>query len=126
MVGSCRACGVEEIVLVRHANAAPMSDGAPVRADQPHHWKKEDISLIISKGLAVTVREQPHQPIEFFGRWLQNYSKVQKAARAQEEEREMAQKLRDKNAFFIKADQAVADEEDKLESLKQTKNSDFW
>ena len=38
----------------------------------------------------------------------------------------MAQKLRDKNAFFIKADQAVADEEDKLESLKQTKNSDFW
>jgi len=45
------------------------------------YYKREDISLILSKGLAQTCREKPRNPIEYFATWLQEYSQVQKAAK---------------------------------------------
>jgi hypothetical protein len=38
------------------------------------YYKREDISLILSKGLAQTCREKPRNPIEYFATWLQEYS----------------------------------------------------
>ena len=49
------------------------------------YFKKEDISLILSKGLATTCREQPRNPIEYFANWLMEYSKVQKVEKANKE-----------------------------------------
>ena len=40
------------------------------------YYNREDISLILSKGLAVTVREKPRSPIEYFSNWLLEYAKV--------------------------------------------------
>ena len=45
------------------------------------YYKREDISLILSKGLSVTVREKPRNPIEYFSNWLLEYSQVQKKAK---------------------------------------------
>ena len=47
------------------------------------YYKKEDISMVLSKGLATTMREQPRNPIEYFANWLTEYDKVQKKAKAQ-------------------------------------------
>ena len=66
------------------------------------YYKREDISLILSKGLAETCREQPRNPIEFFATWLQEYSQVQKAAKAEVVAEQVVEKLKDKHAFYVK------------------------
>jgi hypothetical protein len=38
------------------------------------YFKREDISLIISKGLASTVKVHPKNPIEYFATWLLEYN----------------------------------------------------
>ena len=43
------------------------------------YWKKEEISMVISKGLAQTCKEKPRNPVEFFAKWLLKYNTVQKA-----------------------------------------------
>jgi hypothetical protein len=43
------------------------------------YWKKEEISMVISKGLALTCKEKPRNPVEFFAKWLLKYNTVQKA-----------------------------------------------
>jgi len=49
-----------------------------VQEDHPDvcYYQREDISLVISKGLAITVRSNPRSPIEYFSNWLLEYSKV--------------------------------------------------
>jgi len=59
------------------------------------YYKREDISLILSKGLAQTCREKPRNPIEYFATWLQEYSQVQKAAKEQTDEAKTVGDLRE-------------------------------
>lgn len=40
------------------------------------YWKREDISLILSKGLSRTCQVKPANPIEYFATWLLEYNKV--------------------------------------------------
>ena len=64
-----------------------------IRTEHPDvtYYKREDISLILSKGLSVTVREKPRNPIEYFSNWLLEYNQVQKKAReAQLQDREVS------------------------------------
>jgi hypothetical protein len=44
------------------------------------YLKKDEIGLILSKALADTYRAQPSKPIEYFSKFLLNYSKRQKKA----------------------------------------------
>jgi hypothetical protein len=50
--------------------------------------------MILSKGLACTVREQPRNPIEFFANWLVEYNKVQKKAKAKVAELKVVEGLK--------------------------------
>ena len=34
------------------------------------YYSRPDISLVLSKGLSQTMREQPRNPVEFFANWL--------------------------------------------------------
>lgn len=52
------------------------------------YWKRDDICLILSKGLGQTCREQPRNPIEYFANWLLEYNQVQKEAKLLEVEKE--------------------------------------
>ena len=61
------------------------------------YQKREDISLIISKGLAVTCREKPRNPIEYFATWLLEYNKIQKEAKQLKQDEVQVQKLKDKH-----------------------------
>lgn len=66
--------------------------------------------MILSKGLATTCREQPRNPIEYFGNWLMEYSKVQKVAKANKEKQKGVDKLIKKHQFYLKSEQALAAE----------------
>lgn len=39
----------------------------------------DDIGLVIAKGMAVTFKAQPRNPVDFFARWLLNHSQIAKA-----------------------------------------------
>ena len=41
------------------------------------YLKQDDIGLVLSKGLSETYKFKPTNPIDFFARWLLNYSKTQ-------------------------------------------------
>eukprot|EP00929_Paragymnodinium_shiwhaense_P088457 TRINITY_DN4876_c1_g1_i1.p1 TRINITY_DN4876_c1_g1~~TRINITY_DN4876_c1_g1_i1.p1 ORF type:complete len:461 (+),score=67.37 TRINITY_DN4876_c1_g1_i1:79-1461(+) len=51
LISTCRSAGLSHIVFVRHANAAPLANECPSRADKPHHWKREDqMRVLTDKG----------------------------------------------------------------------------
>ena len=43
-------------------------------APQPEseYLKQDDIGLVIAKGMAVTYKSDPENPVDFFARWLLN------------------------------------------------------
>ena len=61
------------------------------------YFSREDISLILSKGLANTCRHKPDKPIEYFANWLLEYSKVQKVAKEQVKKEKEVAKLKEWN-----------------------------
>jgi len=67
--------------MLEEERAAVVYDA--IRHEHPDvtYASREDISLILSKGLAVTVRDKPRNPIEYFSNWLLEYDHVQKRAK---------------------------------------------
>ena len=42
--------------------------------------KRDDLGLVIAKGLAVMYKSQPSNPVDFLAKWLLNYSNIQQSA----------------------------------------------
>jgi len=42
--------------------------------------KRDDLGLVIAKGLAVMYKSQPANPVDFLAKWLLNYSSIQGGA----------------------------------------------
>jgi hypothetical protein len=40
--------------------------------------KREDIGVVVAKGLAVMYKTQPKNPVDFLAKWLLNYAQVEK------------------------------------------------
>lgn len=60
-----------------------MAYQSPLLEDYHPHTqflKREEIGLILSKALAETYKAQPSKPIEYFSKFLLNYSKREKKA----------------------------------------------
>ena len=38
------------------------------------YYKRDEIAMVLSKGLSVTMREQPRNPVEYFANWLMKYN----------------------------------------------------
>eukprot|EP00440_Ansanella_granifera_P005329 gb/GFBE01005782.1/.p1 GENE.gb/GFBE01005782.1/~~gb/GFBE01005782.1/.p1 ORF type:complete len:457 (+),score=64.85 gb/GFBE01005782.1/:1-1371(+) len=49
MVQACQAAGITHLLMVRHANAAPLPSDTPARVDQPHHWKRDDQMRVLTQ-----------------------------------------------------------------------------
>lgn len=45
----CRRKRILFVVFVRHANAAPLREGAASRADKPHDWKEDDQMRVLTE-----------------------------------------------------------------------------
>lgn len=94
--------------------------------EETKYLKKEDIGLVISKGLAETYRTQPQKPIEFFAKWLIHYSKIQKeCGNMKEMQKEMAN-LKEKNEFNKRAKAAVDNERNQQIKAKSDKKDAFF
>jgi len=46
------------------------------------YLKQEDIGIVIAKGMAVTYKEQPKNPVDFFAKWLLQQVEVKKTEEA--------------------------------------------
>ena len=44
------------------------------------YLKQDEIGLVLSKALSETYKSQPRNPVEFFAKYLLNFSKTQKKA----------------------------------------------
>jgi len=42
--------------------------------------KRDDLGLVIAKGMAVMYKTQPKNPVDFLAKWLLNYAHVEKQA----------------------------------------------
>lgn len=82
--------------------------------------------MILSKGLATTVREQPRNPIEYFANWLTEYDKVQKKAKAKVSEEKVVSALKQKHDFYVKSEQAELNEKKQEEQAQTDSNDTFW
>ena len=90
------------------------------------YYKKEEICMILSKGLANTCEQQPRNPIEYFGKWLQEYSKVQKQAKAVKDNEKVIEEKKAKHAFAQKSVFALEAEKLREEQKKADKKQKFW
>lgn len=62
---------------------APAAHAAPAHnQDHPdaQYIKREDIGVVVAKGLAVMYKTQPQNPVDFLAKWLLNYANVEKTA----------------------------------------------
>jgi hypothetical protein len=57
-----------------------MPAGEEEKREHPNveYIKREDIGMVISKGLAVTYKMQPKNPIDFMAKWLLQYASIEK------------------------------------------------
>lgn len=62
----------------------PVAKAAAAQASQEHpdatYIKREDIGVVIAKGLAVMYKTQPKNAVDFLAKWLLNYAQVEKTA----------------------------------------------
>ena len=43
-------------------------------SSEAEYLKQDDIGLVLAKGMAVTYKENPENPVNFFAHWLLNQS----------------------------------------------------
>ena len=62
--------------------------------------KRDDLGLVIAKGLAVMYKAQPSNPVDFLAKWLLNHSNVkQQAVADQAEQKVQVKDLKDKHDY---------------------------
>lgn len=43
------------------------------------YLKQDDVGLVLAKGMAVTYKAQPKNPVDFFAKWLLSQSAISKS-----------------------------------------------
>ena len=61
--------------------------------------KRDDIGVVIAKGLAVMYRQKPKNPVDFLAKWLLNYASVERAVVSEREHKEKVRDLKDKHQY---------------------------
>jgi len=97
-----------------------MSDetGAKVNPDIAY-IKRDDIGVVIAKGLAKTYVSQPNDPVDFLAKWLLNFSNVKTEANNILESKQKMQELKDRKD--LEEQHLVKEQEEELKTEKETK-----
>ena len=69
---------------------------------EAEYLKSNDIGLVIAKGMAVTYKADPENPVDFFARWLLNQSHQARNQLLQEERAIKVKETRDKHKHDLK------------------------
>lgn len=67
--------------------------------EDAEYLKSEEVGCVIAKGMAVTYRADPKNPIDFFAKWLLNHSRVQRQQMQQEDKMLKQKELQEKYDF---------------------------
>ena len=62
------------------------------------YLKSDELGLVIAKGMAVMYQTNPKNPVDFLAKWLLNYSSVQRAAEAVEDQKKKVKEHKDRFA----------------------------
>ena len=92
----------------------PIYDKMAKKSDADY-LKSDEIGLVIAKGMANLYTENPKNPVDFLAKWLLNYSQVEKAALAKQEQAMEVQKSQQAHQAAI-AEKAAAEKEKKAAS----------
>lgn len=92
---------------------------------ESEYLKSDDIGLIIAKGMAVTYKAQPENPVDFFARWLLNQSQQAKNQILQEEKIVKVKESREAHAKQLKVKDKEAKELDKKQEARNDKIRGF-
>lgn len=87
--------------------------------------KRDDIGLVIAKGLSKLYRVQPEDPVEYLAKWMLNYSNVKSEANIQIEKKQKWQELKDRKDMEDQNNMREVEEELKKEKEKTSKIEDF-
>jgi hypothetical protein len=87
--------------------------------------KRDDIGVVIAKGLANTYKAQPDNPVDYLAKWLLNFSNVKNEANNIVENKQKMQELRDRKDMEEQNLMKEKEEELKAEKEKQTKIGEF-
>jgi len=87
--------------------------------------KRDDIGLVIAKGLAKTYKAQPQDPVDFLAKWLLNHSNVSIEAGKQQEFKQKTQELKDRKDLELQNKIRQQEEELKAEKENRVKIEDF-
>jgi galactose-1-phosphate uridylyltransferase len=96
-----------------HSKAATHQAAAGQHAhDHPDatYIKRDDIGVVVAKGLAVLFKTQPSNPVDFLAKWLLNYSQVEKTALNEKEHLEQVKELKDKLDYQTSVDKKRQEE----------------
>lgn len=106
---------------VPSTNNNPSSLGAAEHPDAAY-IKRDELGLVIAKGLAVMYKSQPSNPVDFLAKWLLNYSNIQQSAVAEQaNQRVQVKDLRDKHEYQLNqlVKQGQVQEQEKSERQAQ-------
>lgn len=87
--------------------------------------KRDDIGLVIAKGLAKTYRAQPNDPVDYLANWLLNFSNVKNESNSLLEKKQKMQELKDRKDMEDQNKLKDKEEELKAEKEKTSKVEDF-
>lgn len=87
--------------------------------------KRDDIGLVIAKGLAKTYKAQPQNPVDFLAKWLLNHSNVGNEQDKQQESKAKTQELKDRKHLEEQNQAKQKEEELKIEKENRVKIEDF-
>lgn len=89
--------------------------------------KRDDLGLVVAKGLAVLYKTQPANPVDFLAKWLLNFSTVQSAAvQAQAEQKVQVKDLKDKHDYQLQQKKKDQEAKSKEQQEKDAKIKHFY
>ena len=89
--------------------------------EDAEYLKSEEVGCVIAKGMAVTYRADPKNPIDFFAKWLLNHARVQRQQMQQEDKGLKQKELQEKFDFEEKQRQK---EREKVEADLKAKKEE--
>ena len=89
--------------------------------EDAEYLKSEEVGCVIAKGMAVTYRADPKNPIDFFAKWLLNHSRVQRQQMQQEDKMLKQKELQEKYDFEEKGRKK---EQEKTDAVLKSKTEE--
>ena len=101
-------------------------EGAEVKENPDISYiKRDDIGVVIAKGLARLYRAQPKDPVDYLARWLLNFSNIKSQSNTMIEKKQKQQELKDRKDLDDQNKMRDVEEQLKKEKEHSTKIDDF-